>query len=201
MSKKVFLIAVFIISLLLIGLMMLIADAGNNPILNNFTTIHKEFEEANKSFDDDSLQKQIETSDVKYPAIVAQFNTKALELLHYIEVLKKDFTVAGDDFKKMEVHKNQILFIKNTNEHSEKGKQFIAKIEAYENALAIVRVEFPKINTHTSQKLRDNKENTDWLTYNFKDFTAIASYTRLAAMEVTIKSKQKDIFMLVLNTK
>lgn len=197
MSKKIFLIAVFIISLVLIGLMMLVADVRSNDILDAFSTQEEKLEDANKTSSKETVNpKQSETKDKEYPEVVQQFQIVSEELLQNIQGLKEDFTV-GDSFKEMEAKKNEILFIQNTDQYSEKGKQFIAKIEAYEAILANVYLEFPKAKTTT--KLRTNNRGEDWLVYNFKDFPTIAIYAKLVNIEEAIKRKQNDIKALVVS--
>jgi len=88
----------------------------------------------------------------------------------------------------------------STNTHSEKGKQFIIKIEAYEDVVRRIHLKFPNTDTK-SFKLREIIQNKDWLSYNFKGFPLIASYTKLVAMESDIKNKSEVIFNKVLSKK
>lgn len=194
MSKKVFLIAVLIISLLLIGLMLLVADVRMNTILDDFSKTEEEFKQSNTAVE--QQRKRTETSIENYPATIQQFNEKANELLAYIEVLKKDFEV-GDSFEEMEAKKNEIFFDSTTNLYTEKGALFIAKIEAYENILTAVYKEFPETKTIASP-LRAIKRGEDWLVENYKDFPVISVHASLSVMENTIITKRKDIFMIVL---
>ncbi len=191
MSKKIFLIAVLVISLVLIGLMMLVADVRMNSILDGFSTEEKKLEDI---IDEPSNEKvdreQLKTTEEKYPVVIQQFQTVSEELLQYIQNLKEDFKV-GDSFEEMEAKKNEIFFIKNTDEYSEKGTEFITKIEAYEAILATIYLEFPKTKTETTLRTRNRGE--DWLVYNFKDFPTIAVYAKLVNIEEAIKRKQKEI--------
>ncbi len=191
MSKKIFLIAVLVISLVLIGLMMLVADVRMNSILDGFSTEEQKLEDI---IDEPSNEKvdreQLKTTEEKYPVVIQQFQTVSEELLQYIQNLKEDFKV-GDSFEEMEAKKNEIFFIKNTDEYSEKGTEFITKIEAYEAILATIYLEFPKTKTETTLRTRNRGE--DWLVYNFKDFPTIAVYAKLVNIEEAIKRKQKEI--------
>lgn len=203
MSKKAFLITVFIISLLLIGLMMLIADARIVSFSSDYSAKEQKLQEVDESAHgkEDSLQKQSEATKGNYPKVLTQFNTKTDELLQFIQSLKENFIPNGDlsklSFEEMEAQKNEILFVGNTNKYTEKGKQFLAKIEAYEQAIASIHIEFPKTNTQTF-KLRDIREDKDWLIYNYKDFPVITSYTKLRNLAEAVKTKRKDIFTTVL---
>lgn len=175
---------------------MLVADVRSNDILDAFSKQEEKFEDTNKiPSTEKANQKQFETKDEKYPEIIQQFQSVSEKLLQNVQSLKEDFTV-GDSFKEMEAKKNEILFIQNTDQYSEKGKQFITKIEAYEAILASVYLEYPKAKTAT--KLRTNNRGEDWLVYNFKDFPTIAVYAKLVNIEEAIIRKQKDIITLVL---
>ncbi len=203
MSPKGILITFLVVSLLLIGMMFLVVDGRNNSVLEKFTTLEEKFLEAEKSAieKNDSLATELKT--LEYPNLdaVKQFNLKADELVAYIEVLKKEFVaskVADQDFEVLEGSKNEILFNIITNEHSEKGKQFLAKITAYEHAVTMVHLKFPKTNTKSFKLRSDIRDDKDWLSYNFKDFPAIASYTRLVTMESDIKNKREAIITTVL---
>ncbi|MFK7749419.1 MAG: hypothetical protein AB8B65_13570 [Kordia sp.] len=205
MSPKGILITFAIVSLVLIGIMFLAVDGRNNSILDDFTTLEEKFQEAEKSAveKNDSLERELKIIENSNFNTVKQFNLKADELVAYIESIKKEFIsgqVSEQNFEKLEGSKNEILFDTITNEYSKKGKQFLAKIEAYENAIAKVYLEFPKINTK-SFKLRDIRNGKDWLSYNFKDFPMIASYTKLVAMESDILNKKEAIFTKVLHEK
>lgn len=197
MSKKIFLIAVLVISLVLIGLMMLVADVRMNSILDDFSTEEKKLEDIiDESSNEKINRKQLEATKKKYPVVIQQFQTVSEELLQYTQSLKEDFKV-GDSFEEMEAKKNEIFFIKNTDEYSEKGTEFIAKIEAYEAILATVYLEFPKTKTETT--LRTKNRGEDWLIYNFKDFPTIAVYAKLVNIEEVIKRKQKEIVEYMLS--
>lgn len=201
MSKKAFLITVFIISLLLIGLMMLVADA-RIEVFDGFTSMEQKFQEANESSQGklDSLEKELKTATKTDLETLKQFTTKADELLVNIQALKKEFIsgkLSDQNYEELEKSKNEILFNTVTNAHSEQGKQFMESIEAYENAVAIIHLKFPITNTK-SIKLREIIKDKDWLSYNFKDFPIIASYTKLTVMENVIQNKKEIIFTEVL---
>ncbi len=199
MSKKVFLITVFIVSLLLLGLMLLIADVRMNTILDDFSTMEEEFKNTNTSLEQEK-ERQFEATADTYPEIIQQYERVAKDLLEYIQNLKNDYIVKSDNYEEMDAHKNEILFIKGSNVYTEKGNNLMTKIEAYENMLVIVNLEFPETKT-TSSKLRNTDKTKDWLVYNFKDFPAIAVYTQLTAMEATIETKRKDIITFALTAK
>jgi hypothetical protein len=194
MSKKVFLITVLIVSLVLIGLMMLIADSRSLSFSTSFSTKEQKLPKV-----DESTRRNLDTLQTKtvtIPEIVTQFNVKADELLAIIQDLKLDFG-EGDTFVKRSVVKAGIIFIKDTNQYSEKGIQFLAEIETYEDLLKIVHFEFPKTNTQT-KKLRNTIKGKDWLVDNFKDSSRMAAYVKLTAMERAIKSKKEVVFNAVL---
>ncbi len=199
MSKKVFLITVFIVSLLLLGLMLLIADVRMNTILDDFSTMEEEFKNTNTSLEQEK-ERQFEATADTYPEIIQQYERVAKDLLEHIQNLKNDYIVKSDNYEEMDAHKNEILFIKGSNVYTEKGNNLMTKIEAYENMLVIVNLEFPETKT-TSSKLRNTDKTKDWLVYNFKDFPAIAVYTQLTAMEATIETKRKDIITFALTAK
>ncbi len=201
MSKKAFLITVFIISLLLIGLMMLIADA-NNQVLSSFSSMEQKFQKVNDSLQKnvDSLKEQLETSSETIPEIVKQYNITTDELIANIQSLKVALIpnkLSDYNNKDPEIAKNNALFFTESGKRSEKGIQFLANIEAYENIVSVIHLEFPKTNTQ-SFKLREKIAGIDWLDNNFKDFPLIVTYTKLTAMESDIKSKQEIIFNKVL---
>ncbi|WP_046756185.1 hypothetical protein [Kordia jejudonensis] len=192
MSKKGFLITVFVISLLLIGLMLIVADVRMNSFFEDTNTEKKQTQPVLEN----NKQKQSELTPEEYPESLQQFNTKAEELLAYIALLKEDFVV-GDSFEEMDARKNEILFDKNTNLYSAKGQAFIEKIEAYEKSLAVVHREFPKTKSIIAS-LRATKRGEDWLIENFKDFPVISVNASLNNMESTIRRKRKDVTMLVI---
>lgn len=202
MSKKVFLVTVLIVSLLLIGLMLLVADARNTSVLDSFSKMDQKLQETNKSLEKniDSLEEQLKISTEAVPEIVTQFNAKATDLVEHIQLLKNDLIPNGlEDYndENPEIVKNNAVFFIENGQYSEKGKQFLAKIEAYENLLTVIHLEFPKTNTRTF-KLREVREGKDWLNYNFKDFASIVSHTKLTAMENSIKNKKEIIFNVLL---
>lgn len=190
MAKKIFLIAVFIISLLLIGLMLLVADVRNNNILNDFNTIEENLEKEN------TVQKDIEPTPKKYPVSVQQFKQVSDALLQNIKTLKKDFKV-GDSFEEMDARKNHILFETDSNTYSDKGTEFMANIEAYENIVARIHKEYSNVGVKII-KIRTVKAEEDWLVENFKNFPVISVNGQLRLLESGIIKQQKDIFIKVL---
>lgn len=183
---------------------MLVADSRGTKVLEEFTVLEEKFTEVNESLKTnvDSLQKQIENSTEVIPEIVTQFNVKADELLTHIQLLKQELIPNGTanyDYKDPEIEKNDAVFFTTDGKHSEKGAQFIAKIKAYENIVAVIHVEFPKTNTRQFKLRNDIPEDQDWLTYNHKGFPVITSYVKLVAMESVIKSKKEIIFATVLS--
>ncbi|QHI36824.1 hypothetical protein IMCC3317_21940 [Kordia antarctica] len=206
MSKKIVLITVFIVSLMLIGLMMLVADAGNNPTLNDYTTSDQEFRKINleeMKSDVDSLSEKIKSQQPKAQnAALEKFNIITEDVLAHIKSLQQELfsgELASNDLSEPKVEENNALFFTTNDEHSEKSKLLIAKIDAFENNIRTLKLTFPELNSIKPQVRDEYTNELDWLFYNFKDFPSIASYIKLKKLAEDIKIKRKDIFTAVLN--
>jgi len=90
---------------------------------------------------------------------------------------------------------------------TKKGKEVMANIEEYKNAINEILAtdenyrgkaeEFAKTFSTEKVENRDGKK-IDWLAYNYQGFPAIASYTKLTAMQNDIKVTESDMFSLFL---
>ena len=92
MTKKVFLIAVFIISLLLIGLMLLVAGMRSNSILDDFSIIEEKFKNVESSLEEDLKQEELKTSIEKYPEIIQKYQKASEELLKHTKIYSLLYT-------------------------------------------------------------------------------------------------------------
>lgn len=194
MSKKVFLITVFIVSLLLIGLMMLIADAGNNSVLDNLPTNNAQTEAAKNPL-------PTEISDQSKKEIISTYRKGSKELLTFVSainegLLEKEYR--DYNFDAPELREIKYIFFTSSGEKSVQGKLFLQKIEAYENAIADIYRIFPKINRF-EDKIRIIREGKDWLTFHFLDTDVSGVAIILTQMETAIKEKREVIVNEVLS--
>lgn len=203
MSKKVFLITVFIISLLLIGLMMLIADAGNNPVLNDFPPKSTQAETTKKNSIPvkDSLPTTIEISDQSKKEIIETYRKVSKELLTFVSIINEGLLekkYREYDFDAPELKEIKHIFFTPSGEKSAQGKLFLQKIETYENAIADIYTVFPNINRFEN-KIRINRKGKDWLGYNFLNAEVLDVAMLLSQMEIAIKEKREVVINEVLS--
>ncbi|PTX58767.1 GldM-like protein [Kordia periserrulae] len=96
------------------------------------------------------------------------------------------------------VQESNAVFFKENEEHSELSKQLLTDLNTFENALGDLQKIYPEFRS-VNTKLRDEySDGMDWLTYNFKDFPAVASYVKLSTIMDEIETNQEIIIKAML---
>ncbi|WP_420574914.1 hypothetical protein [Kordia sp.] len=207
MNPKGIIITFFIISLLLIGMMFLIVDVRNNPVVDDFITLENEFEKVNQQEAEitiDSLEST-RTSIVSKDQMIAleTFTAITEDLLTHIQNLQEALysKELGENInpETPRVEENNALFFKENGTYTNEATQFIAKLDAFEDNIRTLQKSFSALNVIKTEVRQSYTNNQDWLSYNFKDFPAIASYVKLTSLYHDIKTKREDIFTTVLN--
>ena len=147
-----------------------------------------------------------------------QISTISEEFYRYIETLKIDLLKAGNysidpktgklPFEKMD--KTDILdeMWFTGDRLTKSGAKVMEKIEKYKSEVRDVLGEDVKYkkaletfnNRFNTEKVKRGKDGAkvDWLDYNYKGFPAIASYTKLTAMQNDVKVTEASMFNLFL---
>lgn len=204
MNKKYIIVIVFISFLVMGSLFFYISKRVSSEVLGDFGIINEKFQDANSDTDKkiDSLQEKVAAKGADSLNEVEEFNHTVLSLENCISELKKTLLPNGtntQNFEKLgDVKKSNDVFFLENETYSDTSKEFIAKIEAFENKVMKLQKKYPEIGSKTYQ-LRTGNQQKDWLVYNFKDFPLIASYTRLTVMENDIKQKKKIVLQAMLN--
>lgn len=209
MSPKGILITFAIISLILIGIMFLAVDGRNNNVLDDFTTLESEFEKVNREeakTNIDSLRSTITSEESKGQIVELEtFNAITEDLLMHIQRLEEAlYSKEREDAANMEdprIQENNALFFKANGEYTDNATQFITKLDAFENNIRTLKQRFSVLSSIKTKVRTANTKNQDWLSYNFKNFPAIASYAKLKSLQYDIKSKREVIFTTVLNNR
>ena len=157
-------------------------------------------------------------AEFKVPAARAQQVKIATDKFYnYIESLKRDLLTKGKyeadketgklDFEAMD--KTDILDEAwfTGDRLTKKGQEVMANIEEYKKAINDIlatdesyRGQAVSFNTLFSTEKVENKDGKkiDWLSYHFQGFPAIASYTKLTAMQNDVKVTESDMLSLFL---
>ncbi|WP_299521333.1 gliding motility protein GldM [Winogradskyella sp.] len=157
-------------------------------------------------------------AEFKVPAARAQQVKIATDKFYsYIETLKQDLLREGKytadkesgklDFEAMD--KTDILDEAwfTGDRLTKKGQEVMANIEEYKKAINDIlatdesyRGQADSFNALFSTEKVENKDGKkiDWLSYHFQGFPAIASYTKLTAMQNDVKVTESDMLSLFL---
>jgi gliding motility-associated protein GldM len=176
-----------------------VADEKNEALLANLATKAEE-----------------KPAEFRVPANKAALVSAASDKFYkYIETLKEDLLREGKYSIDPETGKLPFEAMDKTDildeawftgdRYTKKGDEVIAKIEAYKNEVKDILgsdVKYQKaIERFESRFNLDKVENKDgkkieWLNYHFQGFPAIASYTKLTAMQNDVKVTETNLFNL-----
>ncbi|MEM6719476.1 MAG: hypothetical protein AAF611_09190 [Bacteroidota bacterium] len=206
MSAKGILIAFVIVSLLLIGMMFLVVDVRNNPVqdnqsITNTTERQKKRAQALK----DSLKSKVSSTTNNVALSVEAINAAAKDILEIITELEESLFpggLAAHDLKTSDrVAENNTVFFKENGEYSEQSIRFVGRLDAFENVIRNLQKTHPTLANITPEVRNPHTGNTDWLNYNFKDFPAVASYSRLKSLAEAIRTKKEEATAALLKNK
>ncbi|WP_046756571.1 type IX secretion system motor protein PorM/GldM [Kordia jejudonensis] len=214
------------INLMYLVFIAMMAMNMSKEVLSAFGLMEAKFADANVATTDrnDKLLAELETKasenpkEFKVPAARAQQVKIASDKLYkYLETLKRDLLKQGGYEVDPETGKLPFEAMDKTDILDEawftgdgltkKGQEVMANIEAYKTEIKDIlatdesyrgRAEaFDK--TFSTDKVENNDgKKIDWLAYNYQGFPAIASYTKLTAMQNDIKVNEANMFSLFL---
>jgi gliding motility-associated protein GldM len=213
------------INLMYLVFIAMMAMNMSKEVLSAFGLMEAKFADSNEATTtrNDKLLAELEVKaeenpkEFKVPAARAQ-QVKIIsdKFYKYLETLKRDLVKQGeyevDDkgvlpFEAMD--KTDILdeaWFTGDN-LTKKGQEVMAKIQEYKKEInAILSTDesyrgraqaFEKTFSTAKVENKDGKK-IDWLAYNYQGFPAIASYTKLTAMQNDVKVTESDMFSLFL---
>ncbi len=137
-----------------------------------------------------------------------QVKSLSNDLYNHIEDIKQQ--VLGDfedptNYETMDKSDYLDLYFYQKGKISENGQAFLDKIGSYKSGvLTALDTLYPSVKTSVNQRF-DISDVTDregvkkdWINYNFVGFPAVASITKLTAMQSDIKSTESDILSAML---
>ncbi|MBO3115902.1 gliding motility protein GldM [Winogradskyella sp. DF17] len=213
------------INLMYLVFIAMMAMNMSKEVLSAFGLMDAKFAESNTVAEDknSALLADLERKAEEKPAEFAVPSNKAAQVslasdkfYKYIQSLKQDLLREGnykvDEKGKLpfeEMDKTDILdemwFTGDRN--TKKGDEVIAKIEEYKNEIKSILgsdVKYKKAierfeSRFSLEKVENNDgKKIDWLKYNFQGFPAIASFTKLTAMQNDVKVTETNLFNLFL---
>ncbi|MGH1383710.1 gliding motility protein GldM [Kordia sp.] len=214
------------INLMYLVFIAMMAMNMSKEVLSAFGLMEAKFADSNVATIDrnDKLLTELETKgkenpkEFKAPAAKAQkVKIVSDKFYAYLEELKKDLLKEGKYTVDAETGKLPFEAMDKTDILDEawftgdgltkKGKEVMAKIEEYKGEINAILAtdenyrgkaeEFAKTFSTAKVTNKDGKE-IDWLAYHYQGFPAIASYTKLTAMQNDIKVTESDMFSLFL---
>ncbi|MGH1383638.1 hypothetical protein [Kordia sp.] len=130
------------------------------------------------------------------------FNSISEEIITHIKELQETLFPGGlaahDLGESPRITENNAVFFKKNDEYTKQATRFIAKLDAFENAIRSLQKNYPSLKTIKPEVREEYTGGHDWLEYNYKDFPAIASHTKLIQLKEAIRRKQKDIITTLL---
>ncbi|WP_055444423.1 gliding motility protein GldM [Lacinutrix himadriensis] len=213
------------INLMYLVFIAMMAMNMSKEVLSAFGLMEAKFADSNEATTDrnDKLLAALEIKsdenpkEFKIPAARAQEVKIASDKFYkYVESLKTDLVKAGQ-YKLDEQGKLPFEAMDKTDILDEawftgdrltkKGQEVMDNINAYKKAINDILAKdesyrgraqaFAKTFSTESVPNKDGKK-IDWLAYNYQGFPAIASYTKLTAMQNDIKVTESDMFSLFL---
>lgn len=214
------------INLMYLVFIAMMAMNMSKEVLSAFGLMEAKFADSNVATTNrnDKLLAELETKgsenpkEFKVPAARAQQVKIASDKLYkYLETLKKELLDKGGYEIDKETGKLPFEAMDKTDILDEawftgdgltkKGKEVMAKIEEYKTEIKNILATdesyrgradvFEK--TFSTVKVENNDgKKIDWLAYNYQGFPAIASYTKLTAMQNDIKVNEANMFSLFL---
>jgi hypothetical protein len=203
MSPKAILITFLVVSLLLIGMMFLIVDVRNNSVLDSqkITNVPPQIQDQTEALQD-SLKRE-KTSQNSQDIDV--LNKVADDVVANINILQEALFPGGlaahDISKSPEVNKNNAVFFRHNGDYSDQATRFVATISTFENTIRSLQRKYPALKDIKTTIRDAHSGNTDWLSYNFKDFPAVASHAKLSVLLNTMKTKKEEIITKLLTNR
>ena len=213
------------INLMYLVFIAMMAMNMSKEVLSAFGLMEVKFAESNEATTvrNDKLLAELEVKseenpkEFKVPAARAQ-QVKIIsdKFYKYIESLKRDIVKSGE-YKPDETGRLPFEAMDKTDILDEawftgdrltkKGDEVMANINAYKKAVNDILATdesyrgraqaFEKTFSTDKVPNKDGKK-IDWLAYNYQGFPAIASYTKLTAMQNDVKVTESDMFSLFL---
>ncbi|MEM6722080.1 MAG: gliding motility protein GldM [Bacteroidota bacterium] len=214
------------INLMYLVFIAMMAMNMSKEVLSAFGLMEAKFADSNLATTDrnDKLLAELKTKGEENPkefkaqaAKAQQVKIVSDKFYAYLEELKKDLLKEGNykvdpktgklPFEAMD--KTDILDEAwfTGDRLTKKGQEVMANIEEYKAAINEILAtdenyrgkaeEFAKTFSTEKVENRDGKK-IDWLAYNYQGFPAIASFTKLTAMQNDIKVTESDMFSLFL---
>ncbi|NRR91182.1 gliding motility protein GldM [Winogradskyella undariae] len=215
------------INLMYLVFIAMIAMTASKEILSAFSLFDKKFENANELAVNSNttllkgLEKQAEEKPNEFG--VTYNNAKKIsslsdEFYTFLEVQKKMILDKGgyaEEYKEKgllpaeKMDKGTVLDEAwfTGDRLTKNGDEFVARIEKYKSDIRNVLGEDVAFNPaketlearFTTAEMKDKDgNNQSWLEYNFKNFPAVASYTKLTAMQNDIKSTEANLYNVFL---
>ncbi len=191
---------------------ILVGRSMSNDVLESFSIINEQLEEANRETDVSIDSVLAETStflkETRLNMVFLDSITSALS--GELEDIKKALLTSvsdPDDYERMDSPDAGDTYFFSNEEISENGERFLDHLDGYLNALALhFEEEYPDHVADAKELLSTQPVTTSdgrevpWLAYNFKGFPLIASVTKLTQMQADIKSIRSDILSEMLST-
>jgi gliding motility-associated protein GldM len=213
------------INLMYLVFIAMMAMNMSKEVLSAFGLMEAKFAESNTVADDknSALLADLERKAEEKPAEFAVPSNKAAQVslasdkfYKYIESLKQDLLREGnykpDESGQLpfeEMDKTDILdemwFTGDRN--TKKGDEVIARIREYKDEIKSIlgsdvkykkAIERFESRFNLGQVENSDGKKIDWLKYNFQGFPAIASYTKLTAMQNDVMVTETNLFNLFL---
>lgn len=195
--KKPVLIILLLLIFIISGISIIVVKSSRE-VLTAFGEMDNKLSKSSISVEKekDSLFNVIQDEKLIYKA--NKVDSLITSFKGYLESVKQEMLGVKDpkNYELMDQPNNMFFIEKGL---SEKGKEFIAKIDQLREELLML-VETPQLKTQINSSLstsevreRDGRRR-DWLEYNFKDFPLIASITRLTQMQSDVIILESDIY-------
>ncbi len=210
------------INLMYLVFIAMLALNMSKEVLSAFGLMNEKFEDVNKFSNEynaslfTQIEKKAEENDKQYGPILEKAKIVRPitdKFYNYIEGLKNDIT---KHFEKEEVNGKMKLPYEAMDKgdmideawfagdgYSPKGKEIINTIEKYKSDLIAifgkdVKYQFIINDINSKFDLKDIKDgegvNKKYLDYHYKGFPAIASLTKLSAMQNDVQKMEQDIY-------
>ncbi|WP_405205158.1 hypothetical protein [Aquimarina sp. LLG6339-5] len=196
--KKPLLIILLLLIFIISGISFLVVKSSRD-VVSAFGKMDEALQQKNYSVqkNNDSLLALIENEELLVKALRVDSITTSFK--EYIGSIKQEMLGKKDpqDYELMG-EPNTIFF--TGNGFSEKGKEFVEKIDQLRETLLIMaetsELKAEIANTLSTGQVRDRDgRRRDWLMFNFKDFPLVASITKLTQMQSDVTSIESSIFL------
>jgi len=209
------------INLMYLVFISMIAMTMSKEVLSAFGLMDQKFDRANElaANSNDGILKQLETQADEKPEEFAAANEKAKQ----ISIISDEFYKFLDDVKAKDIVKlggyemeaGELPYEEmdkgdKLDEHwftgdrlTKRGQEIVDRIEKYKSDIKAVipnEGKWQPVITSFEERFSTNKvenkdgKKVDWLNYHFQGFPAIASYTKLTAMQNDVKATETNIY-------